>query len=78
MIVANWVSDSKDIGEELVRLRARVAELEAKQLKPGEYVCRDVRCERCEDDPGYAECDNGIIKICPRCKGTGLVPERVG
>ena len=38
MIVANWNSPSKDVGEELVRLRARIAELEKNQLKPGEVM----------------------------------------
>lgn len=43
MIVANWESNSKDVGEELVRLRAEVEELKATTAK----LYTD--CEACKD-----------------------------
>lgn len=73
---------------ELTRLRARVAELEAKQLKPGEYVCRDVECPSCAGHGDYCVSPGGcdmegecveapVYEQCGYCNGTGFVPERV-
>lgn len=47
------------------RLRARVAELEAKQLKPGEVRAKRIKCWTCQDDDKLGETmgDRG----CPRC-----------
>lgn len=64
--------------KEITRLRASVAELEAKQLKPGEYVCRDVTCKMCLGKKKYYNQYADREFKCNICNGTGLVPERVG
>lgn len=64
--------------EELPKLRACVAELESKQLKPGEYMCRDVTCKMCLGKKKYYNQYADREFKCNICNGTGLMPERVG
>lgn len=50
-------------------------------LDPGEYVCRDVECPDCDSGlvtEFYERGGYNVQNDCPRCDGTGVVPERVG
>ena len=61
---------------QITKLRARVAELEAKVPKDGQFVCVNVKCPTCR---GWCYVTVGKKNVqCPVCNDTGVVPERVG
>lgn len=52
-------------------LLLRIAELEARQLKPGEFVARWEECPRCKGNPERRELIG--MDYCTKCEGNGRV-----
>lgn len=66
------------VGKRITKLEAEVERLKKNQLKPGEYVCRDVTCKECLGKKKYYNQYADREFKCNICNGTGLMPERVG